>query len=177
MLVAATDDLKEQVGGVGVVGQVADLVNARELRTRVGAQPPFERARGVLAVRSRSRSEAVMKSAEWPARTAWWTQILGEHGLAEALGGDQDDILALGDEVEREDALDGRPMDLLRPGPFEIGHRFEAAEARRLQPAFDARRARASSSACDEGVEQDDRTPALLRRARDEIIEVGRRYG
>ena len=50
LLVAATDDLKQQVRRVGVVGQVPDLVNGEDLRPRIGAQPALERARGVLAV-------------------------------------------------------------------------------------------------------------------------------
>ena len=64
-------------------------------------------------------------------------QVLRQHGLAEPLGGDQDDILALRDEVEREDPVDGGPVQVLRPVPFEICEGFEAAEARRLQLPFE----------------------------------------
>lgn len=59
-------------------------------------------------------------------------QILGQHGLAEALRRDEDDVLALGDEVEREDAVDGGAVELLGPVPFEVREGFEAAQARRL---------------------------------------------
>ena len=50
LFVAPADDLVEQVGGVGVVGEVADLVDGEEQRARVGAESAFERAGGVLAV-------------------------------------------------------------------------------------------------------------------------------
>ena len=63
-------------------------------------------------------------------------------------------------------------MDLLRPVPFEIGHRLEAAEARVLEAAFDAVPGAGLEFGLDEAFEQDDRTPALLRRARDEVIEL-----
>ena len=75
-------------------------------------------------------------------------EILGEHRLAEALRGDEDDVLALGDKVEREDAVDGGAMDLLRPGPLEIGHGLEAADRAPRSAGVRTRwRARASSSA------------------------------
>ena len=50
LLVSATDDLKQQVRGVGVVGEVPDLVNGQNLRPGIGAQSALQRARGVLAV-------------------------------------------------------------------------------------------------------------------------------
>ena len=42
LFVAPADDLKEQVGGVRVVGQVADLVDGQHVRTGVGAEATFE---------------------------------------------------------------------------------------------------------------------------------------
>ena len=57
--------------------------------------------------------------------------------------------------------------------PFEIGHRLEAAEARVLEPAFDALAQAGLEFGLDEAFELDDGTPALLRGARDEVIELG----
>ena len=68
-------------------------------------------------------------------------------------------------------------MDLFRPVPLPIGHRLEAAEARVSEPAFDALARAGVELGLDEVFEQDDGTPALLRRARDEIIQLGRRCG
>jgi hypothetical protein len=42
--------LKEPVGGVRVIGEIADLVDAEELRPGVVAQPPVEAASGLLAI-------------------------------------------------------------------------------------------------------------------------------
>ena len=50
LLVAAAHELKEEVGGVRIVGQVADLIEGEERRARVGAEPAFEGARGVLSI-------------------------------------------------------------------------------------------------------------------------------
>ena len=92
--------------------------------------------------------------------------------LAQPVRGDDDDVLALRQEVEGEDALDGRAMDLGRPGPFEIGQRLEAAEARVAEPPFDAVAQAGGEFGLDEMFEQDDGTPALLRGARDDVIEI-----
>jgi hypothetical protein len=75
-------------------------------------------------------------------------EVLREHGFAEAVRGDDDDVFLLREKVEGEDALDGRTMELGRPGPFEIDQWLEAAEARITEPAFDPLWRRAASSAC-----------------------------
>ena len=61
----------------------------------------------------------------------------------------------------------------VRPRPFEIGHRLEAAEARVLEPPLDALPQAGLEFGLDEAFELDDGTPALLRGAGDEVIEVG----
>ena len=112
LFVAATDDLKQQVGRVGVVGQVADLINRQDLRTRVGAQPPFERARGVLPVQIEQQVRGRDEERGVAGEDRLVQQVLGQHRLAEPLRGDEDDILALRDEVEREDPVDGGPVQI-----------------------------------------------------------------
>ena len=87
-------------------------------------------------------------------------------------GGDQDDILTLRDEVEREDPVDGRPIELLGPGPFEVGEGFEAAESRRLQLAFEPAPGARLEFGLHEGIEQDGRAPARPRRPGDQIVEA-----
>ena len=76
LLVAARDDLEEQVRGVGIVGQVADLIDAQELRPGVVTETLVEGAGGLLAIEASTRSAAVVKSAEWPCRIAWCTVFL-----------------------------------------------------------------------------------------------------
>jgi hypothetical protein len=68
-------------------------------------------------------------------------------------------------------------VDLFRPVPFPIGHGFEAAEAGVSEPAFDAMPEAGIEFRLGEVFEQDDGTPALLGRARDEIIQLRRGVG
>ena len=77
MLVAAADELEEQVGGAGVVGEVAYLVDDEERRPRVVPEASFEGACGFLSIEvERSRSAAVVKRAVCSARMAWWAMFL-----------------------------------------------------------------------------------------------------
>jgi hypothetical protein len=99
-------------------------------------------------------------------------EILGDHGLAEAVRGDDDPVLAVRENVEREDAVDGRAMDGLGPLPFPIGHRLEASETRVPEPAFDAVPQPGVEFGLGESFELHDGTPALLRGAGDEVIEL-----
>ena len=50
MLVAAADELEDQVGGACVVGEVSELIDDEQRRPRVVAQAAFESAAGLLSV-------------------------------------------------------------------------------------------------------------------------------
>ena len=50
----------------------------------------------------------------------------------------QDKVAAAGEEVEGEGAFDQGAIDFLGPGPLEIRHRFEAAQAGLREAAFQA---------------------------------------
>ena len=63
-------------------------------------------------------------------------KIFREHRFPQSLRRDKNRVLALGHEVERQDAFDRGPMDLFRPVPVPVRHRPEAAEAGVFQPAF-----------------------------------------
>ena len=102
-------------------------------------------------------------------------EILGEQRFAQPVGRDDDDVFPLGQEVEREDALDGRAMDLRRPRPFEIGQGFEAAEPSVVEPALDALIQAGRQLRLRELFEEHDGAPALLGGARDQIVEFGGR--
>ena len=123
-------------------------------------------------VRSRIRSAAVRKRAEWPARIASWTRFLAIIVLPRPCGATTITFSRCGEKVEREDAVDGRPMDRLRPRPFPIGHRLEAAETGVPEPTLDAVPQAGLEFGVHEAFELHDGTPALLRGARDEVIEL-----
>ena len=101
-------------------------------------------------------------------------QVFGNHGLAEPVRGDDDHVLALREKVQREDALDRRPMDRRRLVPFPIGHRLEAAEASVAQTPVDALPQSGLELGVRQAFELDDGTPPLLRGAGYEIIELAR---
>ena len=98
-------------------------------------------------------------------------EILGEHRFAEAVRGDHDDVLALGQKVQRQDAFDRRPMDRLGPLPLPISHRLEAAQVGVSQAAFDALPQARLQFGMDQAFELHHGTPTLLRRPRDKVIQ------
>jgi len=64
--------------------------------------------------------------------------VLGDEGFAQAVGTEQDQVAAFADEVQRQGAFDRLAVDLLGPGPVEVGDGLEAPEARVLQATFQA---------------------------------------
>jgi hypothetical protein len=65
-------------------------------------------------------------------------EVLGEHGLADAAGADEDDVDVLAEEVEVEEGFDRVAVDLPRVGPVEVGDRLEDAEGGVADPALEA---------------------------------------
>ena len=59
-------------------------------------------------------------------------EVAEDHRLADAVGPDQDDVLALGDEAQREEVLDLRAVDPLRPRPVEVAERLEGSDPREV---------------------------------------------
>jgi hypothetical protein len=160
---------------VRVVAQVADLVDREETGSQVRAEPPLKRARRVLAGEVEDQIGGREQARRMAGEDRLMDEILGEHRFAEAVRCDDDDVFALGQEVEREDAFDRGAMDLRGPGPFEIGQRLVAAETCVMEPALDAVMEPGRELGVRELFEQDDGTPAFLGGAGDQIIEIGRR--
>ena len=63
-------------------------------------------------------------------------------------------------------------MNRLRPGPFPIRHRLEVPETRVPEPAFDPVPQAGLELRLDQAFELHDGTPAFLRGARDEVVEL-----
>ena len=172
LFVPTTDDLKQQVRRVGVIGQVSDFINGENLRARVGAQPTLERARGLLPVQIEQQVRRGDEERRVACEHRLVQQVLGQHGLAESLRRDEDDVLALGDEVEREDAIDGGAGEVLGPVPFKVRERLEAAQARGLELAFESPVGAGLEFRVRDRFEQDRRTPARAGGPREQIIEA-----
>ena len=99
--------------------------------------------------------------------------VLRQHCLSEAVRTDEDDIVAAGEEVEREDALEGRA------GPSAVGHcqspvgeRLEASESGALEAALDAAALFFFEFGGDDVLEQYGMAPALAGGQGDEVIEL-----
>jgi hypothetical protein len=65
-------------------------------------------------------------------------QVLGDHGLAEAVGADDHDVGGGFQEAEGEELIEERAIELLGPVVVEVGHGFEGAEAGVVHAAFEA---------------------------------------
>src|SRR5439155_26854371 len=130
LLVPTGDHLEEEVGVAGVVGEIADLVHDQETRARaVVAEAAVEAAGGVLGGEVEEELAGRDEEDGVPGEHGLVADVLRDHGLAEALVGDEDDVAGLGEEVETEGRLDGVAIEAFRPRPVEVRHRLEAAEA------------------------------------------------
>ena len=86
VFVAAADELEEEVGGSGVVGQVAQLVDQEKPRPRVVPEASFEGACGFLSVEVEQQVGGGGEEGGVPGEDGVVGDVLGEQGLAEALG-------------------------------------------------------------------------------------------
>jgi hypothetical protein len=64
--------------------------------------------------------------------------VFSDHGFAQAVGADENQVATLADKVERERAVDQIAIDLLGPVPIEVGNDFESADTRELKTALKA---------------------------------------
>ena len=56
-------------------------------------------------------------------------EVLHEHGLADPVRSDEDDVGGVVDEGQGEELLDQRAIDAIGPSPVEVGDRLEGADA------------------------------------------------
>jgi len=104
------------------------------------------------------------------------TDVLGDHGLTQAVGADQDKIARLGQEVQGQRPLDDVALDACRPRPVEIGHGLEPADLGGTQAAFEAAVRAFGYFDLRELFEQLARRPALLGGVGQHVIHL-RGYG
>ena len=172
MFIAPTDDLKEEVCGVGVVGEVSDLVDGEEVWSRIVPETALEGAGGLLAVEIEHQVRGGDEEAGVAGQDGVMDEVLGAHGLAEALGADEDDVVSVRQEVEREDALEGRAIEGGRPVPVPVGDRFETPEAGALQAPFDAPAPAVLELGGDDVLEEHGGTPAEPGGAGEDVVEI-----
>ena len=98
----------------------------------------FERTGGLLTVEVEQEVGGSREEGGVAGEDRLMGDVLGEHGLAEALGADQDHVLAAFEEVEGEDAFEGWPVEGGGPVPVPVGEGLEASEASAGEAAFNA---------------------------------------
>ena len=135
LLVAAADDVEEQIGGASVAGDVAEFVENQQVRCDVSLETTRGRWEGLLSEqvgecgveRGESDGVALLEGAQ--------AEVLGERALADAGRSAQQDVLGVLDEVEAEQVLVALAIDLLGVGPLKLVEWLEGSERGGLRPA------------------------------------------
>ena len=135
--VAAGDDFEEEVGIAVVVGEVSDLVDSQKLRAGEATQPPGKGGVGVLGGELVEHVRGGGESGGEAVEHAMVEEVLHEHGLADAVRSDEDDVGGVVDEGQREELLDEGAVDAFGPGPVEVGDGLEGADARVGETPFE----------------------------------------
>src|SRR5208282_6458457 len=135
--VAVVDDFEQQVGGVGVIGQVTDFVKHEQagagVETELAATPG-----GGIPVQVGEQVGDGAEQGGVAGQDGSVGDIFGNQGFAQAGRAAQDQVAAAGEEVEGEGAFDQGAVDFLGPAPLEIRDRFEAAQPGLRETAFQA---------------------------------------
>ena len=118
VLMAAADDVIEEVGGAVIAWEIAKLVEDEQVGGGVSAEAPLERGEGFLSQevgegggqRREADGEAVLECDQ--------AEALREHGFAHARRSAEQDVVAAVGEVEREELLDEDAIDMTRVRPI-----------------------------------------------------------
>ena len=172
VLVAAADELEDQVGGACVVGEVSELVDDQQRWARVVAQAAFEGAGGLLSVEGEQQVGGGGEERGVSGEDGLVGDVLRQHRFPQALRTDQDHVLAAGDEVEREDAFEGGPVERGGPFPVPVDERLEASEAGACESTLDAAALLVFELCGDEVLEQDGGAPALAGGLGDAVVQL-----
>jgi hypothetical protein len=136
VFVAAGDDVKQQIRVTVAIGEVAELVNDQHIGPGVVLQST---AQGVVAVLCGEIAEhlgGVDEQRAMALEHGVVGDVLGDHGLADPVGSDEDEVRGIVDEAQAHQRREARLIAVLGPLPVEVGQRFEAADVRGAQATF-----------------------------------------
>jgi hypothetical protein len=85
LLVAAAHDLEEQISGMGIVGQVADLVDRQQAGPEICAEASLKRPRRALTGEIEDQIGGREQARRMAGEDRLVAEILGENGFAEAV--------------------------------------------------------------------------------------------
>jgi len=126
--VSPGDDLEEEIGVTVVVVEISDLVDGEDLRLCEASQASGEGGVGVLGGELVEHVAGHGETRGIAVNDGVVDEILGDHGLADAVGSEKDDVDGVVDKGEREELVDEFSVDALGPLPVEVGDGFEGAD-------------------------------------------------
>jgi hypothetical protein len=175
LLVPAADDLEEQVGRPGVVGEIAHLVDDQEGRLAIVLETAGQAACRVLRAEveqelRRGREQDVMAGQH-----GLIGDVLGDHRFPQPLSGDQNQIVTLDQEVQAQGGVDGGAIEVSGPGPVERTHGGEAPDFRAGEAPLQGTAGAVLEFGLDEVLEELGGAEAPLGGQGDQIVEVGGR--
>ena len=135
--VPACDDLEEEVGVSVVVVEIPHLINRQKLRLGEAAQAPSKGGVGVLGGEFVEHVRGHGEPGGEAVEHGMVEEVLHQHGLADSVRTDEDDVGGVVDEGEGEELLDEEAVDAFGPGPVEVGDGFEGADAGVGQATFE----------------------------------------
>lgn len=109
-----------------IVGEVADLIDAEQMGRAVVAETSAAEFGRVDVELVEQLGGGEQDAVAGQHRTVG--DVFGDHGLAQPIGAQKEQITPLGDELQGEGRFKEAAVDLLRPVPVEVRHDFEAAE-------------------------------------------------
>lgn len=115
LLVAAGDDLEQQVGVSGVEGEEADLVDDEQSDAGVVLEAALESTGRFLGGEVEQKLGGGDEEGTVPVDDGLMHDVLGHHGLAESLRRHENDVARVFDEVEAQRRLDEGAIDRKRP--------------------------------------------------------------
>ena len=129
LFIAAAHDLEEEIRVAVVVREVPELIDDHEGSPAVVAEPGIESTGRVLAGEIEKELGGGEEEYGVSLQDRFVSDVLRDHGLAQALRCDQDNVAILLKEVESQSGLDGVAIDLAGPGPVEVGDSLEASDS------------------------------------------------
>ena len=170
-VVARIDDVEEEVGGVFVIGEIAQLVDAKQLWAKVLSQTLASELGGIGVELVEHVGNGTNEHG-----VAFEHGLVGDvfedHGFAEPVGAKDDEVASLAEEVEGQCGLDGAAVDLLGPVPVEIGDGFESTDFGEFETALETPTDLAIDFDTGELFEDLTGREPFLRGAGQEVIEV-----
>jgi hypothetical protein len=171
--VTAGDDLEEEIGGARVVGEMPDLVDQEQTAGGVVGEAPRKGAGGLLSTEVEQELGGGGEEHVGAGEDGGVRDVLGNHRFAQALRRDQHDIARVNEGVEPEHGLDGGAVDPLGPGPVEVAHGGEAADAAAGETALEAAARALLLLGLDEMLEELGQAPAPFGGEGDDVVEMG----